>query len=105
MGSFTLPLQWQLAPQTLHQPILSGWDVSLFKIDLGRSSDPTLEAQALAEVGSYGKQMGHLAEALEVLIERLKLLDHPEFSKDDCDVLKTVLGDVVAVRRLKHRRR
>lgn len=40
----------------------------LINISLGRSSDPDAEQQILNEVGSYGKQLGRIGDALEVLV-------------------------------------
>ena len=71
----TLNVLIQLAPENLEQSILPGWQFSLFSVNLGDSSDPAMEKAAIQKVGSYGKQIGHLAEALEVVIERLGLLE------------------------------
>ena len=49
----------------------------------------------------YGKQIGHLAEALEVLIQKLKILDRTDLSEDDRDALQVFLGDVAAIRQIK----
>jgi hypothetical protein len=44
---------------------------SFFSIDLGHSSAPELETEIIEEVGSYGRQLGRISEALEVLVKRL----------------------------------
>ena len=90
----------EMAAASLNEPILPGWRFSLFSVNLGDSSDPTVESAAVAKVGSYGKQHGHLAEALEVVIEHLGLLDSG-LAPEKKDVLKVFLGDVAAVRALK----
>jgi hypothetical protein len=94
-----IPLQ--LAPGSLYQPILPGWQLSLFSINLGASSDAEMEKATIQQVGSYGKQIGHLAEALEVVVKQLKLLDSKGLSQDDMDALQVFLGDVAAVRGVK----
>lgn len=99
METFYMPLQ--LAPSTLTQPILPNWSFNLFSVNLGATSNPAIEQEALQNVGSYGKQIGHLAEALEVVIKRLKLLDTAELSKEDRDAIQVFLGDVAAVRNIK----
>jgi len=99
MASVQIPLQW--APNSLYQPILPNWQVSLFSVDLGDSSNAQVERAAIKRVGSYGKQLGHLAEALEVVIERLKLLDDRTLPREQRDALKVFLGDVAATRKLK----
>jgi hypothetical protein len=100
MANVTLPLQ--LAPEYLDQPILPGWQFSLFSVDLGHSSDPGMERAVIDEVGSYGKQLGHLAEALEIVINELGLMDRP-MAQHKLDALQVFLGDVAAARRLKQR--
>lgn len=94
-----MPLQW--APSQLNQPILPNWSFNLLNVNLGTSSNAAVEQQALDKVGSYGKQIGHLAEALEVVIRQLSLLERAELSQSEKDALTVFLGDVAAVRRLK----
>ncbi|MBO9709250.1 MAG: hypothetical protein J7521_13670 [Caulobacter sp.] len=62
-----------LAPQQLTQAI-NPWswtfgNVSLFSINLGKSAAPGVEARVLDEVGSYGRQLGRIGEALSVIID------------------------------------
>ena len=99
MQSVYMPLQ--LAPNSLTQPILPNWSFHFFNVNLGASSNPAVEREALDKVGSYGKQIGHLAEALELIVEKLKLLESKELSQKDRDVLQVFLGDVSAVRQIK----
>lgn len=99
MQTVYLPLQ--LAPSSLYQPILPNWSFSLFQVNAGVSSNPAVEQQVLQNVGSYGKQLGHLAEALEVIVDKLKLLDDASLPADQRDALEAFLGDVAAVRQLK----
>jgi hypothetical protein len=73
MANVYMPLQ--LAPSSLTQLILPNWSFNLFSVNLGATSNAKLEQQALDQVGSYGKQIGHLAEALEVVIQKLQLLE------------------------------
>jgi hypothetical protein len=99
MTDVNIPIQ--MAPENLNQPILPGWQFSLFSVNLGATSDATVEKEAIRKVGSYGKQLGHLAEALEVVIEHLKLLEAEGLSTAQKDVLRIFLGDVSKVRGLK----
>ena len=94
-----MPLQ--LAPSSLTQPILPNWSFNLFSVNLGATSNAKIEQQALDQVGSYGKQIGHLAEALEVVVQKLRLLESKELSQDARDALQVFLGDVAAVRKIK----
>jgi hypothetical protein len=55
---------WQLAPDTLVQPILPGWS---FNINSNNSSAPQTEAEVVAR-HSYGRQLGRIADVLELLL-------------------------------------
>ena len=99
MQTVTMPLQ--LAPTSLTQPILPNWQFHLFNVNLGTSSNPAVEQAALARVGSYGRQIGHLAEALELIVKKTKLLESHELTQDEKDVLQVFLGDVSAIRQIK----
>jgi hypothetical protein len=64
--------QVSLAPRQLTQTI-NPWswtfgDFSLFSINLGQSAAPGVESRVLAEVGSYGRQIGRIGDALKVLL-------------------------------------
>jgi len=52
-----------------------GGQLGLININLGRSSEPLLEQAILNEVGTYGRQLGRMGEALEVLLNHVKLDD------------------------------
>ncbi len=101
MQQVSVPLTWQLAPTSLTQPILPNWQFHLFNVNLGSSSNPSVEQAALEQVGSYGRQIGHLAEALELIVKKTKLLESPELSQQEKDVLQVFLGDVSAIRQIK----
>lgn len=56
---------WRAAPDNLVQPILPGWT---FNINSSNSAAPQTEADVVAKV-SYGRQLGRISDALELLIE------------------------------------
>ena len=71
----------QLAPSQLAQTI-NPWSwtfgpigpigqVGLFNINLGSSGAPEVEARVLDEVGSYGRQLGRMGDAMKVLMAEL----------------------------------
>jgi hypothetical protein len=78
-----------------------GGQFGLININLGKSADPDLEQLILDDVGSYGRQLGRIGEALEVLLDHVKLerLDVKE---------RTVIEDfrlqLAQVKRLKEQR-
>jgi hypothetical protein len=49
-----------------------GSQFGLININLGRSPAPEIEQDVLREVGSYGRQLGRMGEALTILIEKLE---------------------------------
>lgn len=99
MENVYLPMQ--LAPSNLNQPILPNWSFNLFNVSLGASTNAAIEHEALQTVGSYGKQIGHLAEALELIIDKLNLLESNNLSQSEKDTLQVFLGDVSSIRKIK----
>ena len=99
MENVYMPLQF--APTSLNQPILPNWSFNLWSVNLGASSNAAIEQESLQTVGSYGKQIGHLAEALELVIGKLNLLESKDLSQSERDTLRVFLGDVSAVRKVK----
>jgi hypothetical protein len=55
-------------PQHLIQPILPGWTWSGLTINAGNSSAPQTEID-IVQRHSYGRQLGRISDALEVLIK------------------------------------
>ncbi len=101
MQNFSMPVSWQLAPDTLTQPILPNWQFHLFNVNLGTSTNPAVEQKVLQSVGSYGRQIGRLAEALELVVKKSGLLERKDLSAEERDVLQVFLGDVAKVRQIK----
>ena len=64
-------------------------------INLGGSGNPALEQDMLDHVGSYGRQIGWLCDAVEVV---LKKLDGQALTKDNEKALKTFKAQAEAVR-------
>jgi hypothetical protein len=77
-----------------------GNQFSLFTINLGRSSAPEVESEILQEVGSYGRQLGRLGEALEVLIERLP---RDQLSKPERDAIEAFSVQMREIKQIKER--
>jgi hypothetical protein len=100
------PFQVSLAPQQLWQAInpwtfyQQGAQIGLLNIDLGQTPNPQAERAILHEVGSYGRQIGHIGDVLEVLLDHLKLKDLEPAEKDAIDILR---GQLAQVRQVKAR--
>jgi len=58
----------------------------LVNINLGRTAAPDVERQILDEVGSYGRQLGRVSEALQAVIEAT-------LTKEDGQLDRTKLSD------------
>ncbi|HEX2817314.1 MAG TPA: hypothetical protein VHN39_13030 [Phenylobacterium sp.] len=91
-----------LAPGQLTQTI-NPWswtmgDFSFFTVNLGQSGDPGLEAQVLGKVGSYGRQLGRLGEAMTVLLDHLELKDLKPHEKAAIRALKRQLEEIADLR-------
>jgi hypothetical protein len=50
-----------------------GNQFGLININLGKSADPELEEQILNDVGTYGRQLGQIGDALAVLLKHVEL--------------------------------
>ena len=84
-----------------------GSQFGLININLGKSSDPVLEEQILNDVGSYGRQIGQIGDALRVLVDHVKLdglkpeeeraLKALRYQLDEVDRLKSKRDQVRAV--------
>jgi hypothetical protein len=98
--------QLSLAPQKLWQAInpwtfyQQGAQFGFINIDLGQTPHPEVEQAVLDEVGSYGRQLGRIGDALEVLLKHVKLKDLNQAERDALDMLQ---GQLAAVRQVKKR--
>jgi len=96
--------QVQLAPQNLWQAInpwtfyLEGARFGLINIDLGETPHPEVEQAILDQVGSYGRQLGRIGDALEVLLRHVKL---EGLTADERDAIAILQGQLAEVRSVK----
>ncbi|HTV74218.1 MAG TPA: hypothetical protein VME66_10980 [Candidatus Acidoferrales bacterium] len=63
-------------------------------VDLGSSADPETEQQMLKDVGSYGRQLGRIGDALLVLINHVRLDDLTATEREAITALRDQLGHV-----------
>jgi hypothetical protein len=78
-----------------------GSQFGLINISLGKSSDPALEQQILSDVGSYGRQIGQLGDALRVLIDHIQLKD---LKPEEQRALQALQYQLAEIDRLKAKR-
>jgi hypothetical protein len=102
----TRSFQFSLAPDQLWQAINpwsfynQGAQLGFVNINLGQTAHPEIEQKLLDEVGSYGKQLGRIGDALEVLIDHAALKD---LSRDEADAIKILRGQLAEIRKVKRR--
>jgi hypothetical protein len=100
----TKSFQFSLAPEQLWQAINpwtfanQGAQLGFVNINLGQTAHPETEQKVLDEVGSYGRQLGRIGDALEVLLDHvpLKGLDRAE-----TDALAMLRGQLAEIRKVK----
>ena len=88
-------------PWTWFTKVAAG-QVGFINVNLGKSTDPELEQQILDDVGSYGRQLGQLADALEAVLVHLKAEAWKGEAKEAVDAFRFQLGEV---KRLKAKRK
>lgn len=79
----------------------AGSNFSLLNINLGRSADPDLEQEILSEVGSYGRQLGRMSEAVQVLVDKL---DRSSLSTEERHTIEAFEVQLREISELKQRR-
>lgn len=100
--------QFSVAPEKLWQAINpwtffnQGAQLGLVNINLGQTPRPDIEHKVLAEVGSYGRQLGRIGDALEVLIDHVRL---EGLSREEADALAILKGQLAEIRKIKQRER
>lgn len=97
-----------LAPEQLWQAInpwsfyQQGAQFGLINIEMGATAHPETEQAILDEVGSYGRQLGRIGDALEVLLNHVRL---EGLSQAESDALAILHGQLAEVRKVKARER
>jgi hypothetical protein len=67
-------LQQDINPWTWVNPFAHS-QIGWINVNLGKSSDPALERRILDDVGSYGRQIGQLGDALEAVLNHLPVAE------------------------------
>lgn len=77
-----------------------GGQFGVVNINLGKSANPELEQRILDDVGSYGRQLGRIGDALEVLLNHVKL---ERLNAGERDAIEDLRLQLAQVRRVKAR--
>jgi len=78
-----------------------GGQFGLININMGKSADPVLEQQILDDVGTYGRQLGQIGDALAVLLKHVKL---DTLQPEELRALDAFQLQLAQIERLKARR-
>lgn len=79
---------------------VTSWFSPVINVHLGHSIAPEVEAEVLDEVGTYGKQLGRIGEAMEVLLDHLEpTLKLSEKEKDAFLALRGMLAQIRTIKR------
>jgi hypothetical protein len=83
---------------------VAGSQFGIININLGKTSDPELEERILNDVGTYGRQLGQMGDALGVLLKHVKLDD---LTPDEQRAIKAFEYQLEEIARIKthHRAR
>jgi hypothetical protein len=97
-----------LAPEKLWQAINpwsfynQGAQLGLINVNPGRTPRPDIEQKLLDEVGSYGRQLGRIGDALEVLIDHVPLEGLSRAEEDAVSILKGQLAEIRKIKQREH---
>jgi len=72
---------------------------AVFNINLGNSSDPAVEKQVLTTVASYGKQLGRIGDALEVILHAYR--PARELTAKEADAIDDLASMLREIRKVK----
>jgi hypothetical protein len=103
MPDFHLPLSGNIAQSISPTQSINPWTLlfnpvnslfGLINVNLGSSGDPQTEQAILDDVGSYGRQLGRIGDALRVLIDHVAADSLNPTEKAAIDALRLQLDEV-----------
>jgi hypothetical protein len=103
MPAFRLPLSGNVAQSISPTTSINPWTMlfnpmnslfGLINVNLGSSGDTQTEQAILEDVGSYGRQLGRIGDALRVLIDQLPADKLDPKQKGAIDALRLQLDEV-----------
>jgi hypothetical protein len=77
-----------------------GGQIGLINVNVGKSSAPDVEEEILSDVGSYGRQLGRIGDALAVLLKNFPPAGRTLSPEEDKAIrdLKRMLDDIADVK-------
>jgi hypothetical protein len=102
MSVFKLPLSGDVTQWI--SPITSWWSGNQISINLGESRSPDAEAEILRTVGSYGRQLGRISDAMIVLLRHLPEVEHlSQNEKDAIAAFKEMAKQIAGIKEAHQR--
>ncbi|TCT06711.1 hypothetical protein [Aquabacter spiritensis] len=95
---------FSFAPENLYQPInpweFFGSQFGFFNVIIGDTPRPDLEKTILKDVGSYGRQIGRIGEALQVIMRHM---DHSKLTEPERRALVMLEAQLLEIENIKSR--
>jgi hypothetical protein len=101
MPSVRLPLSGDVTQVINPMSWTNSGQLSFFSVDLGSSADPELERSIIADVGSYGRQLGRIGDVVSIL---LKYADRSKFTEHEQTAVADLEAQLRAVDSVKKRK-
>lgn len=83
--------------------VVGGGQFGLINIVLGKTQSPEVEEEILDDVGSYGRQLGRLGDALDAVLVHMKVDTWDQKSQDAVADFRSQLREIRRIK-AKHER-
>ena len=103
MPDFYTPLSGPVNQAFQYWTKMTMGQVGLININMGKSSDPALEQKIIEDVGSYGRQIGQLSDALLAVLQHMKTDTWDAESRDAVEAFRLQVKEVAKLKE-RHQR-
>lgn len=103
MPDFYMPLSGPVNQAFQYWSKMTMGQVGLININMGKSSDPALEQKIIEDVGSYGRQIGQLSDALLAVLQHMKTDTWDAESKEAVEAFRLQVKEVAKLKE-RHQR-
>ncbi len=103
MPDFYMPLSSPVNQAFQYWTKMTMGQVGLININMGKSSDPELEQKIIEDVGSYGRQIGQLSDALLAVLQHMKTDTWDAESKEAVEAFRLQVKEVAKLKE-RHQR-
>ena len=103
MPDFYMPLSGPVNQAFQYWTKMTMGQVGLININMGKSSDPALEQKIIEDVGSYGRQIGQLSDALLAVLQHMKTDTWDAESREAVEAFRLQVKEVAKLKE-RHQR-